>query len=219
MPTDVVADRSADPASLTSRLREQFLEAWRAEILEAAREMFIAKGCDAAGVSAGNIYRYFPNKEALIVAVCEHCEIEDRSKFEAINEASASRVGALFAMGDDVFGQFDAEGSRESTMLVLESVLVVPRNPEFGPAVAVMITAVRDQLSMLVAAAQEARELDPSVDPRAMGELLLSVVNGMRLLKLQTDGDVDIDGLWVLLMRMVSKFGTEGVSSDLEVAR
>ena len=190
--------------------------------------MFIAKGCDAAsmlqiaraaGVRAGNIYRYFPNKEALIVAVCEHCEIEDRSKFEAINEASASRVGALFAMGDDAFGQFDAEGSRESTMLVLESALVVPRNPEFGPAVAEMITSVRDQLSMLVAAAQEARELDPSVDPRAMGELLLSVVNGMRLLKLQTDGDVDIDGLWVLLMRMVSKFGTEGVSSDLEVAR
>ena len=125
-------------------------------------------------------------------------------------------MGALFAMGDDAFGQFEVDGSRESTMLALESALVAARNPEFGPAVAGMITGVRDQLSMLVGAAQEAGELDPSVDPRAMGELLLSVVSGMRMLKLQTNGDVDIDGVWALLMQMVSKFGTEGVSTDLE---
>ena len=87
MTTDVATDLPAEPPSTTSKLREQFLEARRAEILEAARQVFVAKGCDAAsmqqiakaaGVSAGNIYRYFPNKEALIIAVCEHCEIEDR---------------------------------------------------------------------------------------------------------------------------------------------
>lgn len=212
----------------SSRLREQFLDARRAEILEAAQGVFVERGCDAAsmqqiakaaGVSAGNIYRYFPNKEALIVAVCEACETGDREKFVAVSEASASPLGALFAMGDDAFGQFAEADAREATILTLETALVAARNDEFGPAVERQAAGLRDALADLVSAAQDAGELDPTVDARALGELLLSVVSGMRLLQLQTNGDVNAAGVWALLERIVRGFGTEGVASDLEATR
>ena len=215
---------AAEPKSATSTLREQFLEARRAEILEAARGVFVEKGSDgasmqqiarAAGVSAGNIYRYFPNKEALVVAVCEACEVQDRAKFDAVSAANSSPLGALFAMGDSAFEQFEQDDAAAATMLTLESALVAARSPDFGPAVADQASNLRDSLAGLVTAAQEAGELDRSVDARALGELMLSVVSGLRLLQLQTDGDVDAQGVWSLLERIVRSFGIEGVSTDL----
>ena len=222
------APAATEQATASSSLREQFLEARRAEILEAARGVFVEKGCDAAsmqqiakaaGVSAGNIYRYFPNKEALIVAVCEDCEVQDRAKFTQVSEENPSPLGALFAIGDDAFGQLENEGSLEWTMLGLESALVAARNPDFGPAVERQTAAVRDGLVEIVEAAQQAGELDPTIDARAFGELLLSVASGLKLLQLQVNGDVDAPGVWSLLQRVVRAFGTEGVSSDLGVAR
>ena len=217
----------AAPAPPASTLREQFLEARRAEILEAARGVFVEKGCDAAsmqqiakaaGVSAGNIYRYFPNKEALIVAVCEDCEMQDRAKFDSVSEANSSPLGALFAIGDEAFEQLDAPGSIEWTMLNLESALVAARNPDFGPAVARQSAAVRDGLVALLQAAQAAGEIDESVDARAFGELLLAVVSGLKLQQLQTRGDIDSAGVWALVQRIVRGFATEGVATELPAA-
>jgi AcrR family transcriptional regulator len=218
----------APVSSSASTLREQFLEARRAEILEAARGVFVAKGCDAAsmqqiakaaGVSAGNIYRYFPNKDALIVAVCEECEIADRERFASVSAANASPLGALFAMGDSAFAQFTDDNAREATMLTLESALVAARNDEFGPAVERQTAALRDALAELLRAAQNAGELDSSVNAQAFGDLLLSVVSGMRLMQLQVNGSVDADGVWTLLQRIVRGFGTEGVATNLDEAR
>jgi predicted RNA-binding protein with PIN domain len=49
-------------------------------------------------------------------------------------------------------------------------------------------------------------ELAPSVDARALEELLLSVVSVLNLVKLQLNGDADADGVWWLLQRMVCSF-------------
>lgn len=225
--TDTSKTAVTGGATASSTLREQFLEARRAEILEAARAVFVEQGCDgasmqqiakAAGVSAGNIYRYFPSKEALIVSVCELSEDGHRSKFAAASAENASPLGTLFAIGDDAFEQFAEPTALQSTMLMLESALVAARNPEFGPAVEHHATQLRQSLEDLVRATQEAGEVDPRVNARAFAELLLSVVSGLQVLQLQTNGDVDADGVWTLLQRIVRAFGTAGGSTNLDAA-
>src|SRR5690606_2349450 len=71
-PTHV--DRSA-----MAKVTDDYLEARRREILEAAARVFIRRGFDGAtmqdiaaeaDVSTGLIYRYFPGKDDLIVTVC-----------------------------------------------------------------------------------------------------------------------------------------------------
>src|ERR1700751_3352503 len=66
----------------------------RAEILSAAQRCFVRSGfhgasmqeiCVEAGMSPGNLYRYFPSKEALIAGIAER----DRAE-----------VGAQFASAD-----------------------------------------------------------------------------------------------------------------------
>ncbi len=212
MTTDTPADTTTESPSATSRLREQFLEARRQEILEAARSVFIDKGCDAAsmqdiskaaGVSAGNIYRYFPNKDALIVAVCERCEADHRETFEQASADTSSPLGALVAMGEHAFEAFHHDHIRDEIMLTLESALVAARHEQFGPLVREQTARVRDGLTELVLAAQDNGEIDPSIEPRVLATLLLSVVSGTQLTHLQVGGDVKSDEVWDLLRRMV----------------
>lgn len=202
----------SEPPSATSRLREQFLEARRQEILDAARSVFIDKGCDAAsmqdiskaaGVSAGNIYRYFPNKDALIVAVCECCEADHRETFEQASADTSSPLGALVAIGEHAFEAFHHDHVRDEIMLTLESALVAARHEQFGPVVREQAARIRDGLTELVVAAQTNGEIDRSIEPQVLATLLLSVVSGTQLTYLQVGGDVNSDAVWDLLKRMV----------------
>jgi AcrR family transcriptional regulator len=71
-------------------------------ILDAAARVFEERGFDAgttnrvaekAGVSIGSLYEYFPNKDALLVAVVERELERERSKLLAILEPAASARG------------------------------------------------------------------------------------------------------------------------------
>jgi TetR/AcrR family transcriptional repressor of uid operon len=65
----------------------------RVQILEAAERVFVAYGfhaatmnqvADAAGMSAGNLYRYFPSKEAIVEGLCERDQAERSEAFAAL---------------------------------------------------------------------------------------------------------------------------------------
>ncbi len=87
------------------RVSTAFKEDRRAEILEAARRCVARSGfhqasmqdiCAEAGMSPGNLYRYFPSKEAIIAGIAER----DRAE-----------VGAQLAAGqftEDFFASFAA---------------------------------------------------------------------------------------------------------------
>lgn len=67
-----------------------------AEIIEQVKRVFAEKGFDgasmqdlarAAGMSAGNFYRYFPSKEAIITSLCGQDVDQIRTEFEMIMAA------------------------------------------------------------------------------------------------------------------------------------
>ena len=80
-----------DEAALSPRVREQ-----RERILVAAQHCFVKYGfhaasmaniAEAAGMSAGLIYRYFPNKSAIVLAIIER---QSEIELEDIRALSAS---------------------------------------------------------------------------------------------------------------------------------
>lgn len=75
------------------RLAPQSRDDRRARILDAAKSCFIRFGfhsasmqqiCAAAGMSAGNLYRYFPSKDAIIEGLCERDMSEVGEGFAAV---------------------------------------------------------------------------------------------------------------------------------------
>nr|WP_199045302.1 TetR/AcrR family transcriptional regulator [Dyella sp. ASV24] len=82
--------KTSDDKPLSERAREQ-----RERILTAAQHCFVKYGfhaasmaniAEAAGMSAGLIYRYFPNKSTIVLAIIERqteIELEDMRAFDA----------------------------------------------------------------------------------------------------------------------------------------
>lgn len=140
----------------------------REEILEAARRCFARMGfhqtsmqqiCLEAGMSPGNLYRYFPSKEAIIAGITER----DRAE-----------VGAQLAQAqnaDDFFGTLEmlanhhfVERSMDDVGLCMEMVAEARRNPGIGRIMRDFDADVRMRLSAMLRAAQERGDISSGID-------------------------------------------------------
>jgi AcrR family transcriptional regulator len=193
---------------------DAYLEERKAEILAAAKAVFIRHGFERAtmqeiateaGLSAGAIYRYFPGKESLVTAVCAAAGAEHLALFE-VDPDGGNAYETLVAGGEAVWRALlqTPEGD-DALRMYLEATLAALRHPdEIGERFAGEMAEEVNQLATLIAAAQREGSLASEVDTRALGALLLAVTQGMHVLHGQLDGDVDVDGAWELLTRMIA---------------
>src|ERR1700730_16492390 len=96
----------------------------RLEILDAAQRCFARAGfhgasmqeiCAEAAMSPGNLYRYFPSKEALIAGIAERDRAEVGQQF-----ARADLSHGLFAVLEGMGRHYFAEHPRERVLLCTE---------------------------------------------------------------------------------------------------
>src|SRR5215203_7386177 len=108
----------------------------RDEILSAAQRCFVRAGfhqasmqeiCAEAGMSAGNLYRYFPSKEALIAGIAERDRAEVAQDF-----ARADLSQGLFAVLEGLAHHHFAERPDEQVKLCTEISAEARRNPEIA---------------------------------------------------------------------------------------
>src|SRR4051812_21235390 len=86
-----MTDLTIAPSSAAQRQSDR-----RTEILDAAQLCFARSGfhrasmqdiCTEAGMSPGNLYRYFPSKEALIAGICERDRADAVASFALVDQA------------------------------------------------------------------------------------------------------------------------------------
>jgi len=108
----------------------------RDEILAAAQRCFVRSGfhgasmqdiCAEADMSPGNLYRYFPSKEALIAGIAERDRAEVAQEF-----ASADLSRGLFAVIEGMAQHHFAEKPDEQVALCTEISSEARRNPEIA---------------------------------------------------------------------------------------
>lgn len=165
---------------------ESRTQAQRERILAAARTCFVKSGfhaasmatiADTAGMSPGLIYRYFQNKNAIILAIIE----------EQL-EAARIRIGQLHPSIDlaaSIAGSFNepCEKDRSSlnAALFLEMSAEATRDPEIGAALQAFDTTVRaDIAGWLGGRHEENYGLPRSVTP-ARALLLQCLIEGLKV--------------------------------------
>src|SRR6476469_8236162 len=108
----------------------------QAEILAAAQRCFVRSGfhgasmqdiCAEAGMSPGNLYRYFPSKEALIAGIAERDRAEIGQQF-----ARADLSRRLFPVLEGLAHHFFAERPREQVLLCTEVMAEARRHPDIA---------------------------------------------------------------------------------------
>ena len=155
----------------------------RAEILAAAQRCFAQNGfhqtsmqeiCAAAGMSPGNLYRYFPSKEAIIAGIAER----DRA------EVGAQLANAQFTT--DFFATFGAlarhhfvERTAEEVGLCAEIMSESRRNPTIAKIMQDFDDEVKQRLVSMLRAAADRGDIRADIDFEGVVTMMMVIADGV----------------------------------------
>lgn len=183
----------------------------KSAILDAAERCFVRSGfhgasmseiCAEAGMSPGNLYRYFPSKEAMIEGLCERDLAEAEEGFAALAKApdiwEAFRALANFHM---------VEEPREGCALWIETMSEVTRNPQIAALRERTDRFIYEKLRGALEIARERGQTAPQADLERATQFLITFGDGLMLRRVR-DPDFDpaphveimFDGLRAMLL-------------------
>ncbi len=155
----------------------------RVQILEAAERVFVTCGfhaatmnqvADAAGMSAGNLYRYFPSKEAIVEGLCERDSAERSTAFAALAGADDLQVAMRGSLDAHVLGC-----PPEKARMILEIWAEAGRNPRVAEFARRLDLDVIEGLSELFDLAKSRGSAAKHVDSRFAASLMFTLVAGL----------------------------------------
>jgi TetR/AcrR family transcriptional repressor of uid operon len=155
----------------------------RDEILAAAQRCFVRSGfhgasmqdiCAEAGMSPGNLYRYFPSKEALVAGIAERDRAEVAQQF-----ASADLSHGFFAVLEGMAHHHFAEKPNEQVMLCTEVMAEARRNPDIARISAAFDADVKKWLGDLLRAAVARGDIPADVDVDRAVTMLMIIADGV----------------------------------------
>jgi TetR/AcrR family transcriptional regulator, repressor for uid operon len=155
----------------------------RAEILAAAQRCFVRSGfhgasmqdiCAEADMSPGNLYRYFPSKEALIAGIAERDRAEVGQHF-----AHADLSHGLFNVLEAMARHYFTKWPRERVLLCTEVMSEARRNSEIARIFASFDADVRTWLKDLLRAAAERGDIPGDLDFDGVITMLMIITDGL----------------------------------------
>jgi len=155
----------------------------RDDILEAAERCFVRAGfhqtsmqeiCAEAGMSAGNLYRYFPSKEAIIAGIAERDRAELAQDF-----ARADLSQGLFAVIEGMMRHHFSIRPVEEVLLCTEVMAEARRNPDIARISRAFDADVRKWLLDMFRAAAEQGDIPKDADFEHAVDMLMLIADGM----------------------------------------
>jgi AcrR family transcriptional regulator len=184
------------------KVTQQYRDARREHILDAARRCFVRKGFHAtsmqdlfaeAELSSGAVYRYFASKDDMIVAIAQ----ENLREVVAMVHAAASR-GPARSAGDVVAEVLDlirAKHARDGlgglAVLVWAEAL---SDPSLAARFDTLLGQMRHDLADVIAEGERGRPLPVGVSAGGLARVLLSTVPGY-ILQLALFGEHTVQGI------------------------
>jgi AcrR family transcriptional regulator len=154
----------------------------RDEILQAAQTCFARSGfhqtsmqeiCAEAGMSPGNLYRYFRSKEDIIAGIAERDRADTAHQFAAVGRGD-------FFQGLAMLAQYHlVERSMEEVALCAEIMAESRRNPAVARIYQDMEADVRERFIALLRSAAERGEIRSDLDLEGTVTVLFALADGL----------------------------------------
>ncbi len=152
--------------------------------------------CQAAGMSPGNLYRYFPSKEAIIAGITERHRAQAAADFDAIENAPSFYEG-LAAMAR----LYMVERSAEEVNLGMEIMAECRRNPAIAKLFHDFEADVKARLVKLLQTAAARGEINPSTDFESAAAMLMVIGDGVQLRRV-ADRSFDVEKVLPLVFQI-----------------
>lgn len=178
----------------------------RTEILDAAERCFARAGfhgasmqeiCSEAGMSPGNLYRYFPSKEALIAGISERNRAGAAASFTAVGEATSFFEG-LAELGR----RHLADGSETEVALCVEIMAESRRNPAIAQLYQDNERDIKARMADMLRLAVERGEIRADLDVDAAASMLMMLGDGMSWRRAVAP-DFDAERVLPMILKMV----------------
>ena len=169
----------------------------RTHILNAAERSFVRAGfhrttmqdvAAEAGMSPGNLYRYFPSKDALVAGLCERDRAGMSERFAEVRDSGAQFLDAFRELGRQHFND-DMCGKAQ---LCLEIWAEATRNPAVATLQTEFGRGLHEQFFEAFESAKQAGDVDPSVDSRFVASIVAKLADGL-FVRRATATDFDPD--------------------------
>ncbi|MGI9503194.1 MAG: TetR/AcrR family transcriptional regulator [Geminicoccaceae bacterium] len=166
--------------------RAESAQARRRLIVDAAIACFIDKGfhqtsirdiAKRAGVSLGNVYNHFENKNALIAEIATY-EAEDIEEIEREIAKSTDPIDALDRFAALHAGQYCQPGV---PLLIAEIISEGLRNPEIGTGFSQNRARLVSSITSLVQKISESDDSPTDLSHRDCAEFILDLVEGLAM--------------------------------------
>ncbi|MGZ3409855.1 MAG: TetR/AcrR family transcriptional regulator [Xanthobacteraceae bacterium] len=130
--------------------------------------------CTEAGMSAGNLYRYFPSKEAIIAGICERDRVDAAESFTAVNRAPSFFEGLAGLARHHL-----VEKSADEVGLCAEIMAESRRNPQIAKMFQGIEGDIRRGLADMLKRAVDAGEIRADLDSDAAASVLMVLGDGI----------------------------------------
>lgn len=148
-------------------------------------------------MSPGNLYRYFPSKEALIAGIAEGDRAEARANFAAVTQAPDFFTG-LAALAR----QYLVDRTAEEIGLCSEIMAESRRNPTIARIYQTIEADVKAGLVAVLREAAERGEISRDLDFEGIVVVLLSIGDGIEWRR-AVDPSFDAEAVLPLILKMV----------------
>jgi TetR/AcrR family transcriptional regulator, repressor for uid operon len=178
----------------------------RTEILDAAERCFARAGfhrasmqdiCGEAGMSPGNLYRYFPSKEALIAGICERNRADAVASFALVDQAPNFFDGLAGLARHHLVDRTDAEVG-----LCAEIMAESRRHPDIAKLYQGIEHDIKDRIATMLRNAAERGEIRNGLDLDAAATVLMVLGDGMSWRR-SVDPAFDAEAALPLILQMV----------------
>ena len=185
---------SSRPASPTDRGA-----ATRRHILAVATEQFLAHGYDgtslndvirAAGITKGAFYHHFPSKQALALEVVDYQHKETTKRVMQVAAQHPRATDQLRAIAEVVCDMKGHTGDQHSSFQIFCTELREDV-PDLGKETAQQTTMWVDLGAAVIARAQDEGDIHADVAPRAVAEVLVTLVMGAEHISSMLSGGAD----------------------------
>jgi AcrR family transcriptional regulator len=165
------------------RVNVQLQSDRRAEILAAAERCFVKSGfhqasmqeiCIEAGMSPGNLYRYFPSKEAIIAGIAERNRAEAAESFAVVGQAPDFFTGLAAVARHHL-----VESTAEEVALCAEIMAESRRNPEVHRVFQDIEKDIKTRLVGMLRHAAEQGEISRDLDFEGAAVVLMAIGDGI----------------------------------------
>jgi len=201
------------------KVNPERFEARQQHVRDAAFACFRRKGfhqasmadiCAEAGMSPGNLYRYYDSKEAIIAAICE----EDLRRVTGRLEQLGRRQD-LFQSMLEIAGEAMSASDPERKKFACEILAEAARNERVAAIVRRYNAAVVEMCAAAINRAQAAGHVDGTLDARAAAAVLVAAAEGLSTHLAffpQADAPASLAAFRLLLQRFLAPLGTSGAS-------